>query len=105
LAHPRSSVSADRVGGDAGVGADEVFIGFVGRPVAVARRELEACEAWDCRLDEDTLDMFAGKIAAGERVKIDGGPIRAPSSWTATARSSFPGVTEREERSSIAIAG
>lgn len=49
---------------------DEVFIGFAGRPVAVVRRELEeACETWDCRLDEDTLDVFAAEIAAGERVE------------------------------------
>jgi hypothetical protein len=58
---------------------DEVFIGFAGRPVAVVRRELEeACEVWDCRLDEDTLDVFAAEIAAGERVEIDAGTIRVP---------------------------
>ncbi len=56
---------------------DEVFIGFAGQPVAVVRRELEdACEVWDCRLDEDTLDVFAAEIAAGERVEIDAGTIR-----------------------------
>jgi hypothetical protein len=58
---------------------DEVFIGFAGQPVAVVRRELEdACEVWDCRLDEDTLDVFAAEIAAGERVEIDAGTIRVP---------------------------
>ena len=58
---------------------DEVFIGFAGQPVAVVRRELvDACEAWDCPLDEDTLDVFAAEIAAGERVEIDAGAIRVP---------------------------
>lgn len=58
---------------------DEVFVGFAGRPVAVVRRELRtACETWDCRLDEDALDVFAAEIAAGERVEIDAGTIRAP---------------------------
>lgn len=58
---------------------DEVFIGFAGRPVVVVRRELQAaCEVWDCRLDEDTLDVFAAEIAAGERVEIDAGTIRVP---------------------------
>jgi hypothetical protein len=58
---------------------DEVFIGFAGQPIAVVRRELEdACEVWDCRLDEDTLDVFAAEIAAGERVEIDAGTIRVP---------------------------
>ena len=37
-----------------------------------------ACEVWDCRLDEDTLDVFAAEIAAGERVEIDAGTIRVP---------------------------
>ncbi|MEV6647780.1 hypothetical protein [Amycolatopsis sp. NPDC051371] len=42
---------------------DEVFIGFAGRPVAVVRRELEdACEVLDCRLDDDTLDVFAAEL-------------------------------------------
>lgn len=45
---------------------DEVFIVFAGQPVEVVRRELEgACEVWDCRLDEDTLDVFAAEIDAG----------------------------------------
>lgn len=58
---------------------DEVFIGFAGRPVAVVRRELQdACKTWDCPLDEDTLDVFAAEIAAGERVEIDAGTIRVP---------------------------
>lgn len=58
---------------------DEVFIGFAGHPVAVVRRELEdACEVWDCPLDEDTLDVFAREIAAGERVEIDAGTIGVP---------------------------
>lgn len=60
---------------------DEVFIGFAGRPVAVVREQLEeACEVWDCLLDEDTLDVFAAEIAAGERVEIDAGTIRVPQS-------------------------
>jgi hypothetical protein len=55
---------------------DEVFTGFAGHSVAVVRRELEdACEVWDCPLDEDTLDVFAREIAAGERVEIDAGTI------------------------------
>jgi hypothetical protein len=29
-------------------------------------------------LDEDTLDVFAAEIAAGERVETDAGTIRAP---------------------------
>jgi hypothetical protein len=50
---------------------DEVFIRFAGRPVAEVRRELEnACEVWDCRLDADTLDVFAAEIAAGEPVEV-----------------------------------
>jgi hypothetical protein len=58
---------------------DEVFIGFAGRPVAVVRRALrDACTTWDCPLDEDTLDVFAAEIAAGERVEIDAGTIRVP---------------------------
>lgn len=58
---------------------DEVFIGFAGHPVAVVRRELQdACAVWDCPLDEDTLDVFAHEIAAGERVEIDAGTIGAP---------------------------
>ena len=57
---------------------DEVFIGFAGQPVAVVRRELEnACEVWDCPLDDDILDVFAAEIAAGERVEIDAGTISA----------------------------
>lgn len=60
---------------------DEVFVGFAGRPVAVVRRALAAaCEAYECRLDEDTLDAFAGLIAAGERVEIDAGTIGVPPS-------------------------
>jgi hypothetical protein len=58
---------------------DEVSIGFAGHPVAVVRRELQdPCEVWDCPLDEDTLDVFAHEIAAGERVEIDTGTISAP---------------------------
>lgn len=65
---------------------DEVFIGFAGQPVAVVRRELEdACEAWDCWLDEDTLDVFAAEIAAGERVEIDAGTTRVPQAGPAEA--------------------
>jgi hypothetical protein len=48
----------------------------------VVRRELEdACEAFDCRLDEETLDVFAAEIDAGERVEIDAGTIRVPDRW------------------------
>ncbi len=74
---------------------DEVFIGFAGKPVAVVRRELEdACEVWDCWLDEDTLDVFAAEIAAGERVEIDAGTIRVPPE----GRSSRTGVKRRSDR-------
>jgi hypothetical protein len=60
---------------------DEVFIGFAGRPVALVRRRLEeVCVVWDCRLDADVLDAFAGLIAAGERVEIDAGTIGVPPS-------------------------
>ncbi|MEV6871416.1 hypothetical protein [Amycolatopsis sp. NPDC051128] len=63
-----------------------VFIGFAGQPVAVVRRELEdACEVWDCRLDEDTLDAFAAELAAGERVEIDAGTTRVPQGALAEA--------------------
>lgn len=56
---------------------DEVFIGFVGQPVAVVRRELAAaCADYDCPLDEDTLTAFAREIAAGHRVEIDAGVVR-----------------------------
>ncbi len=72
---------------------DEVFIGFAGRPVAVVRRELEdACELWDCRLDADTLDVFAAEIAAG-----DPGPARRTGGGGLAGRAvltgafSFPG--------------
>ncbi|WP_143267889.1 hypothetical protein [Amycolatopsis alba] len=72
----------------------EVFIGFAGRPVAMVRRELEdACEIWDCRLDEDTLDAFAAEIAAGERVEIDAGTIRVPLA----GRSRRTGGTRRSD--------
>jgi hypothetical protein len=76
---------------------DEVFIGFAGWPVAVVRRELEAaCELYDCRLDQDTLDVFAREIAAGrERVESDAGTIRCGRmgrlSWTGV-RCRFHGV-------------
>jgi hypothetical protein len=41
---------------------DEVFNGFEGNPVAVVRRELEdACEVWDCRLDDDTFAAEIGR--------------------------------------------
>jgi hypothetical protein len=50
---------------------DEVFMAFAGRPVAVARRELEAaCDDHCCWLDEETLTVFAQEIAAGERVEV-----------------------------------
>ncbi|MPZ82368.1 MAG: hypothetical protein GEV28_18995 [Actinophytocola sp.] len=58
-----------------------MFVGFAGQPVAVVRRELgDACAVWDCRLDEDTLDVFAQEIAAGEKVEIDAGTIGIPPS-------------------------
>jgi hypothetical protein len=58
---------------------DEVFAGFAGRPAVVVRQELEvACQLYDCRLDQDMLDVFAREIAAGERVEIEAGAIRIP---------------------------
>lgn len=69
---------------------DEVFIGFAGRSVAVVRRELEdACEVYACPLAEDTLDVFAAEIAAGQRVEIDAGTIRV---WPDGAESEWGGA-------------
>jgi hypothetical protein len=70
-------------------------------PDTVVRRELgEACEVYDCPLDEDTLDVFAWEIAAGERVEIDAGTIRVLPDGP--GRSGWTGATGRFDREWLA---
>ncbi|WP_409496651.1 hypothetical protein [Amycolatopsis sp. cmx-11-12] len=85
---------------------DEVFTGFAGRPVVVVREQLEeACEVWGCRLDEDTLDVFAAEIAAGERVegvaRTSPPLVHVPD--IALTREAWPDVTMDEQREFVRL--